>query len=220
MAIILNIDTAVETGSVSLAKSGVQLTTIVNDNQKDHASWIQPAIKKLIAEGGFKLKELEGVAVAMGPGSYTGLRVGLATAKGLCFALGIPLIGLSTLEVMVQSVISEEAEFYCPLIDARRMEVYTAVFDKSLLQIVKPHAAIIDENSFDTFLQKGKTIFLGNGKNKLRGVLSHANALYSNVMSTSREMVALSEEKFLKKEFQDLAYSEPFYLKEFYSPSR
>ena len=220
MAIILNIDTAVDTGSVTLAKGGAQLTTTVNDNQKDHASWIQPAIKRLIAEQGFKLGEIEGIAVTMGPGSYTGLRVGLATAKGLSFALGIPLIGLSTLEVMVQAPLLEEADFYCPMIDARRMEVYTAVFDKSLLQIVKPYAAIIDENSFSTFLQKGKTIFLGNGKNKLREVLSHTNASYSDVITTSREMVTLSEEKFMKKEFQDLAYSEPFYLKEFYSPSR
>lgn len=222
MAIILNIDTSGEMASICLARDGNSMVQDVNMSQKDHASWISLAIRKIVDETGLEMKDIEAVAVTFGPGSYTGLRVGLATAKGLCFALGMPLINVNTLEMMVNAVQREniQADFFCPVIDARRMEVFTAIYDESLLEIVKPCAQIIDSNSFSSFLASGKVLFSGNGTEKLKKVLFHSNALFSSVIGTAADMIVLAEKKFNEKKFADLAYAEPFYLKEFYSPAK
>ena len=220
MAIILNIDTAISTASVCLSKEAQSLQFALNSNRQDHASWMHIAIKNVIAEARLNVKDLEAIAVTIGPGSYTGLRVGLSAAKGLCFALDIPLISVNTLEVMAYAVINEEADLFCPLIDARRMEVFMAVYDKNMEVIISPCAMIIAQNSFDILLASGKIIFSGNGSEKIKKVVCHPNAIFKNSTTTAADMVNLSENKFVEKKFANIAYTEPFYIKEFYSPAR
>src|SRR5436190_1267780 len=162
MALILNIDTALDSAYISLAENAQGLGYALNETAKDHAAWIQPAIHKLIEESGLRIADLSAVGVSIGPGSYTGLRIGLSTAKGLCFALKIPLITINTLEIMTFSAINDIAAhdpdlfssnlFICPMIDARRMEVFTAVYNSSLAEIYEPHARILDALTFDELL--------------------------------------------------------------------
>ena len=218
MAIILNIDTAVESASVCLATQAKSLQFAINSNQRDHASWLHTTIQKIISNTGLNLKEIEAVAVTIGPGSYTGLRVGLSAAKGLCFGLNIPLIAVNTLEMMAHAVKKDEADFICPLIDARRMEVFMAVYNKNLQEIIKPCALIIEPGSFDSLLGSGKILFSGNGSKKLTDIIVHANASFNNIDGSAADMVHLSEKAFIEKKFADLAYVEPLYIKEFYSP--
>lgn len=220
MAIILNIDTAVSSASVCLARDAQSLHFAYNDKQQDHASWLHVAIQKLIADEGMMIKDIEAIAVTIGPGSYTGLRVGLSTAKGLSFAMNIPLITINTLEMMATAVIDEDADRYCPLIDARRMEVFMAVYNKNLKPVIEPCAMILEPTSFNSLLQSGKTIFSGNGTEKVRKMINHPNAMFSNKVATARDMMTLAEYNFVEKKFADVAYSEPFYIKEFYSPAR
>lgn len=220
MAITLNIDTAISTASVCLSKEAQSLQFALNSNQQDHASWLHLAVKKVIADAGLSVKDLEAIAVTIGPGSYTGLRVGLSAAKGLCFALDIPLMAINTLDVMAHAIKDEEADFYCPVIDARRMEVFMAVYGKNMETITNPCAIIIDENSFDSLLAVGKIIFAGNGSEKIRKIICHPNAIFRNSTTTAADMVRLSADKFTQKKFADTAYTEPFYIKEFYSAAR
>lgn len=217
MAIILNIDTAVESASVCLAKEAESIQLAVNTNQKDHAGWLHSIIQRIISDSALKLKDIEAVAVSIGPGSYTGLRVGLSAAKGLCFALGIPLITVNTLEIMAYAAQSGNADFICPLIDARRMEVFMAVYNRNMQVIVKPCAMIIKPDSFDELLASGKILFSGNGSKKLQNTIVHTNAIFNNINATAADMVNLSEKSFVEKNFAELAYVEPFYIKEFYS---
>ncbi|MGZ5220266.1 MAG: tRNA (adenosine(37)-N6)-threonylcarbamoyltransferase complex dimerization subunit type 1 TsaB [Chitinophagaceae bacterium] len=217
MAIILNIDTAVESASVCLAKDAESIQLAVNREQKDHAGWLHSIIRRIISDSALKLKDIEAVAVSIGPGSYTGLRVGLSAAKGLCFALGIPLITINTLEMMAYAARTEDADFICPLIDARRMEVFMAVYSKNMQVIVQPCAMIIKPDSFDHLLASGKILFSGNGSKKLQEAIVHRNAIFNNINATAINMVNLSEKSFVEKSFAELAYVEPFYIKEFYS---
>ncbi len=220
MAIILNIDTAISIASVCLSKEGKAAQFAVNPDRQDHASWLHIAVKNVVTNAGLNVKDLDAIAVTIGPGSYTGLRVGLSAAKGLCFALSIPLNSINTLEVMAHALNNGNADFYCPVIDARRMEVFMAVYDKKLQTIVGPCAMIIEKNSFDLFLEAGRVIFTGNGTDKLKKIIDHPNALFDNSITTAADMVKLSENKFMEKRFADIAYTEPFYIKEFYSPAR
>ena len=225
MSLLLNIDTAVENASVCISKNGELIFIAENKNPKDHATWIQPAIQSLMKEAGFSLKELNAIAVSNGPGSYTGLRVGLATAKGLCYALNIPLITLSTLEVMTCAAIVNTSNsqlrttdfLYCPLIDARRMEVFTAIYDQSLKAILPPHAKIIDENSFTEQLAGNSILFFGNGAAKCKPLIQSANALFEIIKYNASNMIGLSEKKMAAKDFTNLAYAEPFYIKDFHT---
>ena len=225
MPLLLHIDTAIENASVCISKNGELIAIAENKNQKDHAKWIQPAIQSMMKESGLSLKELNAIAVSNGPGSYTGLRVGLATAKGLCFALNKPLITLSTLEVMTFAAIGNTPNsklptidlLFCPLIDARRMEVFTAIYDRSLKTILPPHARIIDENSFAEQLVNNKILFFGNGSPKCKPVIQLTNALFENIEYKVSTMIALSEKKMAAKDFADLAYAEPFYIKDFHT---
>ena len=220
MAIILNIDTAVETASVCLAKDNETLQFAINNNQKDHASWLHSTIQKIISDTGLTIKDIEAIAVTIGPGSYTGLRVGLSAAKGLCFALNIPLITVNTLEMMANAVRNEKADMICPLIDARRMEVFMAVYDKKMQELIKPCAMIIKPDSFDSLLASGKILFSGNGSKKLQEIIVHSNAIFNNFIASAADMINLSEKRNFEKNFANLSYVEPFYIKEFYSPSR
>lgn len=162
--------------------------------------------------------QLAAVAVSTGPGSYTGLRVGLSAAKGLCYALSIPLIGINTLQMMAAAAQENTSELLCPMIDARRMEVFTAIYDQSLQKVLPPTNMILDENSFADRLTENPILFFGNGSKKAEGIINHPNARFADVSATAENMVALAAEKFKREEFLDLAYSEPYYGKDFHSP--
>ncbi|NOT52810.1 MAG: tRNA (adenosine(37)-N6)-threonylcarbamoyltransferase complex dimerization subunit type 1 TsaB [Chitinophagaceae bacterium] len=217
MSLILNIDTALDIASVCLAKDEQLLQFSVNENQKEHSSWLHNCIAELMQEAGYEMKELDAIAVSIGPGSYTGLRVGLAAAKGFCYALQIPLITVNTLKLIAFASKDESVDLICPMIDARRMEVFTAVYDKNFVEKVPSRAMILDESSFDSFLSSNKILFCGNGVKKLKPLLSNTNASFSDSIADASHLAQLSYPVFLNKQFADLAYSEPFYLKEFYS---
>jgi tRNA threonylcarbamoyladenosine biosynthesis protein TsaB len=220
MAIILNIDTAVETASVCLAKEGKSIQFAINNDQRDHAAWLHSAIQAMTAAAGVDLKDIQAVAVTIGPGSYTGLRVGLSAAKGLCFALQIPLIAINTLEMMAYSVKNGATGLICPVIDARRMEVFTAIYTQEMSEIITPCAMIVQSHSFDSWLVKNKVIFVGNGIKKLQPIIVHSNAIFNNIVVTSSNMVHMAEDLFIKQQFAHLIRVEPFYIKEFYSLPR
>jgi tRNA threonylcarbamoyladenosine biosynthesis protein TsaB len=227
MALILNIDTAVEAASVCLSKDGKILSISKNEKQKDHASWLHVAIKEIFEKNNLAISSINAVAVTQGPGSYTGLRIGMATAKGICYALNKPLITLNTLTVMtsgalktIDSGLPTNDFLLCPMIDARRMEVFTAIYSKDLKIIKEPAAITLTEKSFDEELANNSICFFGNGSNKFQKIKNDRNAFFSEINFDAGSMVLLSEEKFSKNEFADLAYAEPLYLKEFYTPAR
>ena len=224
MPLILNIDTATEKASICLSKGDEIIHTLYNEEQKDHAGWIQPAIQQLMKEASYTLKDVKAVAVTEGPGSYTGLRIGLSTAKGLCFALQVPLITENTLRVMAMAAKekwllgSDESILLCPMIDARRMEVFTAVYDKQLKEIRTPNSLIIDDFSFKKELNKNFILFFGGGSCKWKPLCSSPNALFrDDVIYLAPFLSKLAAARFLQHQYTDLAYSEPAYLKEFYS---
>ena len=223
MPLLLNIDTATEQASVCLSNNNEVLAMEISTEQKNHASFLQPAIQKVLSCVGKNLSSVDAVAVTNGPGSYTGLRVGLASAKGLCFALNKPLILINTLEVMAMAAIKETAEtqahsLFCPLIDARRMEVFTALYNQALTPIIEPSAVIVDEFFMSQYLNKQPVIFSGSGAFKLKNITNHPHALFSETVHTAIDMIEIALEKFSKQTFANLAYSEPFYLKAFYTP--
>lgn len=218
MALILNIDTAVEVASVCLAKDGDVLSVSNNEKQKDHAAWLHVAIKEIFEKNKLGMGSIDAVAITEGPGSYTGLRIGMATAKGICYALNKPLITLNTLRVMASAAKGTTTDMLCPMIDARRMEVFTAIYTKELQTVKEPIAITLDEKSFDAELMDNSICFFGNGSNKFLKIKEHSNASFAEIKFDASEMVSLVEEKFSKNQFSDLAYAEPLYLKEFYTP--
>ncbi len=217
MGIILNIETATKNCSVSLAKEGRVLTFLEeNEAQYSHAEKLHLLIEEVCEKAEISLRELEAVAVSKGPGSYTGLRIGVSAAKGLCFALDIPLIAVATLDVLAHSAVPTKNGLIVPLLDARRMEVYSAVFDATFSQIRETKAEIITEDSFAEELLRGEVVFLGDGAKKVKEIITHENAVFiENSFPSAKTMSFLSEEKFKHKDFEDLAYFEPFYLKDF-----
>jgi tRNA threonylcarbamoyladenosine biosynthesis protein TsaB len=220
MSLILNIDTASENAHISFAEDGKVLHTLSNGSQKDHASFLQAAIEQLIKSAGIHLKDVDAIAVTAGPGSYTGLRVGMASAKGLCYALKKPLITINMLEVMTASALKlfpsdSESFIYCPMMDARRMEVFTAIYKHGLTIYMQPCAMILDESSFEKELSENKIIFFGSGSAKWQNICKHPDAVFKTVAILPESMSDLSNSLFLEKKFTDLAYSEPLYLKEF-----
>jgi len=217
MALILNINTAINPASVCLAQDLRTLSFAQSTHQKEHASWLHLAVKQIIAEAGTKLKDTEAIAVTAGPGSYTGLRIGLAAAKGLSFSLDIPLIAINLLEMMAGVVRNEDADFFCPVIDARRMEVFMAVYGRNMDPIISPCAMIVKPDSFYSLQERGKIIFIGDGCDKIKKIIPQSNTVFSDTVVTAKDMVELSANNFREKRFADTAYSEPFYLKEFYS---
>lgn len=220
MSLILNIDTALEGAAVCLANNGNVLQLESSNEQKDQAAWLHPAIDKLIKQEGCSLRDLQAVAVSIGPGSYTGLRVGLSAAKGFCYALGIPLITVGTLEILAASVQHAAADLICPLIDARRMEVYAAVYTKELTEKIPPHALVLDTTSFRDLLSEHPVLFCGSGCKKLQDLVSDPNAVFSSSPPDPQAFARLSFSHFSGKKFAKLAYSEPLYIKEFYTPAR
>lgn len=221
MSWILNIDTSSSLASLALGKDGIIVNSAFNPDQKDHAAWIHVAIKELLLNSNITLSALDAVAVTEGPGSYTGLRVAMATAKGICFAINKPLITHNTLEIMTRSVMDKyDTGHFCPMIDARRMEIFTAIYDCELNVKMTPRAMILDAQSFHDQLESNSILFFGSGAEKFSAICDHPHAKFAECRSSAEDMIFASEEKFIKKQFADLAYSEPQYLKEFHDTSR
>mgnify|MGYP005990089933 CR=1 FL=1 len=216
MAIILNIETSTKNCSVSLAKNGsILVLKEINNGSYSHAEVLHPFIVDVLKEAKITTEQIDAVAVSKGPGSYTGLRIGVSAAKGLCFAFDKPLISINTLESLSHSV-SIKKGFVIPMLDARRMEVYSAIYDKNHQQIREIKAEVIDENSFIDVLEKNKVCFLGDGANKCKEIITHKNAVFvDDKFPSANEMAKLSYDKYKKNDIEDVAYFEPFYLKDF-----
>ncbi|MGY3211077.1 tRNA (adenosine(37)-N6)-threonylcarbamoyltransferase complex dimerization subunit type 1 TsaB [Mucilaginibacter sp. HD30] len=217
---ILQIETATTVCSVALANRGEVIAFKEIDQRNIHAEVITVFIDEILKNAGIKYNELDAVAVSSGPGSYTGLRIGVSTAKGLCYALDKPLIAVETLEAMAEGIIARGVNgdiLLCPMIDARRMEVYTALFDAAGNRVQATNAAIIDENSFSAQLEKSKILFFGDGAPKCRETLSgNANALFiGNFTNSAVHLTKKAYQKFQAGQFEDVAYYEPYYLKDF-----
>lgn len=220
MSLILNIDTAVQSASLCVARDGVSLGLLTNPQQQDHAAWLHVALEGLMQELGLKMQELDAIAISEGPGSYTGLRVGMSAAKGWCYALQRPLITINTLLLMASSVNPGDAGLLCPMIDARRMEVFTAVYDRALQTVWPPTNMILDAGSFVELLEEQTVLFFGNGSSKFETLTSHPHAAFTEVEASAANMAILAHRKFEKADFADLAYTEPFYGKDFHSPAQ
>ena len=216
LAYILNIETSTKNCSVSVSKSG-QLVAIkeLNNGNYSHAEVLHPFINDVIEHANIKFEDLNAIAVSKGPGSYTGLRIGVSAAKGLCFALGIPLISINTLQSLASSISIKEG-VVIPMLDARRMEVYASVFDSENDQIRQIKAEIVTEASFLNYLDRFKVYFLGDGSEKSKTHITHPNAIFVDYkFPSAKEMSILSYDKYKKNDIEDVAYFEPFYLKDF-----
>ncbi len=220
MAVILNIETSTNVCSVAVTDNGMVLEHFEDYKGQNHAALLSGYINNSLDWLKKHEMKLEAVSVSIGPGSYTGLRIGLSEAKGLAYALNLPLIGIDTLKIMATSVmfkhdIDPEALFV-PMIDARRMEVYTSVLDLSLNEIMHPSPLVLDVNSYSQWLDNGLMVFFGNGSDKARDVIKHKNAQFiADINPLASDMLALSEMAFRRGDFLDLAYSVPAYLKDF-----
>lgn len=220
MATILNIETATRVCSVALAIDGKVISIRESHTRNSHAERITIFCEQLVQEAGLTFHDLDAVAVSMGPGSYTGLRIGVSTAKGYCFALDKPLISIPTLHAMAAGMKKKSThpdQLFCPMIDARRMEVYAAIFNGELKEVQPTAAVIVDENSFTDYLQKQEICFAGDGAEKCMEVLNHQEhaSFFENFHASSAHMASLSEAKFNMQQLEDVAYFEPFYLKDF-----
>ncbi|MBA2761161.1 MAG: tRNA (adenosine(37)-N6)-threonylcarbamoyltransferase complex dimerization subunit type 1 TsaB [Segetibacter sp.] len=225
MALILNIDTATDIASVCISENGYSLAYRENNQQKEHASFVHAAINTILIEAGKSLQQIDAFAVTSGPGSYTGLRVGLATAKGFCFALNKPLIIVNTLNVMAQAAIIAKPSalndlLYCPMIDARRMEVYTAVFTGDLKSVLQPSAIILEPSTFDFWLKDSSVVFFGSGSAKLKDLLRNDKAIFADIEFNAKNLARLAEKSFSQEEFSDVAYAEPNYIKSFFTTQK
>lgn len=215
MTYILNIETATKNCSVTLAKNGkTVLCREIAEQGYSHAEKLHVFIEEILKETGVSAKDLNAIAISKGPGSYTGLRIGVSTAKGLCYALEIPLISVDTLQAMAKQV-SIESGLIVPMIDARRMEVYSAAFDKENNKIKEVQAEILTEESYGEI--NGPVYFIGDCQEKCQTVLIKDNFhfLPEIMYPSANEMSSLSFEKFNQQDFEDVAYFEPFYLKDF-----
>ncbi len=216
MAFILNIETATKNCSVSVAENGKTIVLKeLNDGNYSHAEKLHEFIRQAVDETGIELSALKAIAVSQGPGSYTGLRIGVSAAKGLCFALDIPLIAVNTLESLALSI-SITKGYKIPLLDARRMEVYSAVFNTKNESVRNVEAEIITSDSFQEYLNDQKVYFFGDGAEKCKEIIVHDNALFvQQKFPSANEMASLSFDKYKKNDMEDVAYFEPFYLKDF-----
>jgi len=216
MALILNLETASTNCSVSLALDG-RLLALREENSPgySHSEQLHPFIEELLREAGKAFTDLDAIAVSKGPGSYTGLRIGVSAAKGLCYAQDIPLLALPTLRSMALQLQGKEG-LLIPVLDARRMEVYSAVYSNDLKEIRATKAEIISPESFAQYLASGNVHLLGSGAKKCREILRHPNLVFHEaIVPSAREMAGPSYEMYKAKTFEDTAYFEPYYLKDF-----
>jgi tRNA threonylcarbamoyladenosine biosynthesis protein TsaB len=215
--LLLNIDTAIEKGSFCISRNDEVIAFDITESRNEQAGWLHQAIHTLFQQKGINLHELDAVAVSNGPGSYTGLRIGLSTAKGLCYALNKPLICLNTLQIIAAAAALQAKRYICPMIDARRMEVFTALYDKNLTPIKEPFATVLNEESFSDILKNDHIVFTGNGSEKFRSLIKdniNAEIVENNI--DARNMIALSLKYYQEKIFSNVAYCEPYYVKDVY----
>ena len=225
MATILNIETSTEVCSVALTSEGQVLDHRENYDGQTHATLLSQYVKEMLDYARTREMTIDAIAVSIGPGSYTGLRIGLSEAKGLAFGLNVPLIGVNTLQLLTVSTMfnhfieenGEKGTLYVPMIDARRMEVYTAVYNSALEAVLEPQAMILDEHSFENLLGQGyELVLMGNGSDKAREVLTCDGVCFiEGIKPVAVDMMALAEKAFREQDFIDVAYSTPLYLKEF-----
>jgi tRNA threonylcarbamoyladenosine biosynthesis protein TsaB len=221
MALILNIETSGDICSVCLSDEGKVQFLKESDEGRNHASELAVLIQQVLEEANIDAQNLDAIAVSQGPGSYTGLRIGVSTTKGICYAAQKPMLAVPTLQAMAMGFVQkhqiDETDLLCPMIDARRMEVYSALFDNKGHQMLREvKAEIIDNNSYTNELQNNKIHFFGSGAEKCREALQHPNArIYADFKNSSAFMVTLASKLYQKGTFVDVAYFEPFYLKEF-----
>ena len=221
---IILIETSTALCSAALAEDGAIVSYKESSAPKAHASLTAVFVQEMLSERGLTISDCDAVCVSMGPGSYTGLRVGVSTAKGLCFGSGKPLLAVGTLDTLVAQAVAErltiipgligDLRFIIPMVDARRMEVYTAIFDH-YRQITETSPMIIDENSFAEQLAEGPCLFIGDGAGKCADVIRHPNAHFCQCWPKASAMLAPALAAYKEKRFEDVAYFEPFYLKEF-----
>ena len=225
MALILNLETSSENCSVSIAENGVVLGSMQCSENKSHASVLTVLIQELLLKHSVRFNQLDAIAVSKGPGSYTGLRIGVSVAKGLCYGAAKPLIAINTLRSMMYGIKYDTENFeekfsddtvFCPMLDARRLEVYMATFTKNGEMLTTTSAEIISETSLDEVLSKSQVVFFGSGANKCKDIIKHPNAVFIEGFEVkANHMSLLAEESFRRNKFEDVAYFEPFYLKDF-----
>lgn len=223
--IILHLETSTNVCSVAVSNQSECIFSVSNNEGMNHAALLSVFIQEAMEHLKTLDLKLDAVAVSSGPGSYTGLRIGVSTAKGLCYGLEIPLISVSTLEVLtvaaIKTISSQELNvLFCPMIDARRMEVYSAFYDKNLKISREITADIIDETSYADLLENNLIYFFGNGAEKCKLTLTHKNANFiDNIVPSAENMILIAQKRYDAKQFEDVAYFEPFYLKEFHTTS-
>jgi len=219
LSLILCIETTSKNCSVALSKNGDCLGIKEHtDEQFTHAENLSSFIEQLLHDNQSKFSNLDALCISGGPGSYTGLRIGVATAKGICYGSSVPLIALNTLDIMSHSMILERPNFelYCPMVDARRMEIFTTVHNKGLTAQIPYGPMILDENSFRELLNEKKILFFGSGAKKFSEIQKHENASFNlSFQNSAKHICSLAEQAFQKQDFVDLAYYEPNYLKPF-----
>lgn len=217
MSLILGIETSTKICSVAISSGEKLLALEEEGGEYSHSEKLTVFIQKVLAKAKLELNDIDAIAVSKGPGSYTGLRIGVSVAKGLCYALNKPLIAVDTLQAMARNPLLNHEGLYCPMIDARRMEVYTALYDGNNNSVTPITAKIIDENSFNEELKSQKIIFFGDGAEKCATTLGeNSNAIFSDEGLPSAEFVnQIASSKFKNKNFEDVAYFEPYYLKDF-----
>lgn len=217
---LILIETSTSLCSTAVAEDGRIIREKVSDEPRAHASLTALFVSEMLKEEGLRVSDCAAVAVSEGPGSYTGLRVGVSTAKGLCFGAGIPLIAVGTLDTLVwqamdEGLVPEGCKYIVPMIDARRMEVYTGVFTLEGKQVSPTTAAIVTGESFQAQLAEGPVLFVGDGAEKCEGTINHPNASFARLVPKASGMVRPATEALKGRCFEDVAYFEPFYLKEF-----
>lgn len=221
MSCILNIETSTETCSVAVAQDGGIIFEKINNEPNSHTKYLAKFVEEALSFAESHAIPLDAVAVSSGPGSYTGLRIGVSTAKGICYGKNVPLIAIPTLKLLcVKPLLSDDIEdenaLLCPMIDARRMEAYTAIYDRALREVREVIAEVIDANTYNEWLDKGLVYFFGNGAEKCKEIINHPNARFiDNVVPTAKSMLPLAELAIAKGQYEDVAYFEPFYLKDF-----
>ncbi|MDR0413822.1 MAG: tRNA (adenosine(37)-N6)-threonylcarbamoyltransferase complex dimerization subunit type 1 TsaB [Prevotellaceae bacterium] len=219
MALLLCIESSAEVCSVALTRNGETLALRESAPERDHARQLAPFVAAVLSEAGITPQQLDAVAVSKGPGSYTSLRIGVSVAKGLCYGAGKPLVAVGSLHALAALAAAKPevhpTDLLRPLLDARRMEVYTALFDATGAQLTEVAAQVVDGDSFAEELKERRVVFFGSGTDKCRQTLQSANAFFVEVQASASGMARLAEQLFVEKRFEDVAYFEPFYLKDF-----
>jgi tRNA threonylcarbamoyladenosine biosynthesis protein TsaB len=217
---ILQINTAMREASVGIGVNGELKAVMSNPNQHDHAAFLHPAIDEVCRKAKISLQHIQAVAVMNGPGSYTGLRVGLSAAKGICFALNLPLICISTLDWMAFGNKETTTDMISPMIDARRMEVFTAVYSQSIKCLLPPAPMILDETSFTSLLDAGSISFIGDGAKKWADICRHPRAFFPEGKQNAYHFNTMAFNAFEAADYTDVSSAEPFYLKGFHSTQK